>query len=226
MHRMTIALPVLCALLARADAAYVTPMIGGGQVGMGSAPMIHYDILFDGTNISIADPFGHGHGMGHDDIPLLRPLVPPDEFNPAAIYYSALNAKAYNWQYAWNPDPGFDPALLAATGGAIWVERLSSDAGLQAYYKDAGWGEIFASDGARWKWTGGMVHNAYAVFEPTQDHYHATYRVYIGHASTGDPLDGYGSATTTWTWHATPVPEPASAAAIVLGGVLIARRRR
>lgn len=52
---------------ASTHAAYVMPMIGGGQVGMMGAPMIHTDIGFDGTNITATQDTSHG-------VPMLRPL--------------------------------------------------------------------------------------------------------------------------------------------------------
>lgn len=45
-----------------------------------------------------------------------------------------------------------------------------------------------------------MTHNVYAVLNPTKTDYAANYKVYIGDASTGDPLSAYGSATVTWSW--------------------------
>ncbi len=201
-------------------AAYVSPRMSGGQV-MGS--MIHSDIFFDGTNISVDTDESHG-------VPMLRPLTPPDEFDPAQPW-SILTGKAYNWQYAWNPG-GF---ITVPTGGGIWVERLHHDDGLQVYLRpmmyNAGvhgptWPEIFTSDGYRWKWSGGMQHNAYTVLNPMMDTYEARYLVYIGDATTGAPLAGYGSQEVTWTWTATPVPEPAMLGPMALGVLLGLARRR
>ncbi len=199
-----------------ANAAYVAPKIGGGQVTMMAAPMIHADLFFDGSDLTIDF---------HPDLyapVVLRPLTSPDAFDPAAIYYSALDGKAYNWQYAWNPDPAFNPALIP-TGAAFWVERISTTPGLRAYYKDAGWGEIFVNDGDIWKWTGGMVHNAYTA-APGIATYNATYRVYLGDALTGAALNGYGDAQVTWTFQS--IPEPASMALLAGGAMLAGLRRR
>lgn len=207
-----------------ASAAYVTPQIGGGQVGMmDGAAMKHADISFDGVNISI-------HLDDTVATPTLRPLTGTDAFDPAQPW-SVLSGMAYNYQYAWNAG-GF---ITLPTGGAIWVERLHHDAGLMTFMRTPQyvaasdgptWPEIFAADGDRWRWAGAMQHNAFAVFHPTQIAYTATYRVYLGDAITGQPLDGYGDDTVTWTWNASPVPEPASLLAFGVMVPLIGRRRR
>jgi len=196
-----------------AFAGYVMPMMGGGQV---NASMKHTDVMFDGTNITL-------HVDDSVPTPVLRPLAPPDEFDPAQPW-AVLQNKAYNFQDAWNPG-GF---ITLPTGGAIWVQMLAHDAGLETYLRppaSSAYDPIFTADGDRWKWTGAMQHNAYAVLNPTQNTYSATYRVYIGDADTGDPLNGYGSANVTWTWSATPVPEPASLLLLGLAGLLHWRRR-
>jgi len=198
-----------------ASAAYVMPMIGGGQVGMMGAPMIHADVSFDGTNIGVVLDTSH-------DTPMLRPLTPPAEFDPAQPW-AVLTGKAYNYQYAFNPS-GF---ITLPVNAGIWVERISQDAALEVYTRPpaASYTRIFENDGDRFKWSGAMQHNAYAVLNPTESTYSATYKIYIGDANTGDPLDGYGSANTTWTWTATPIPEPASLGVLGLGAMLLLRRR-
>lgn len=209
----------LCGVATVADAAYVMPMIGGGQVGMMMAPMKHADITFDGTNIAV-------HVDDTVGTPMLRPLTPPDEFDPAQPW-SVLGTKAYNYQYAWNPG-GF---ITLPTGAGIWIERLSSSPELEVYLRPPmftggpTWPAVLDSDGARWKWSGAMQHNAYAVQDPLVSTYSASYRVYIGDETTGMPLPGYGSADVTWTWNAMPVPEPTLAAMLPATLVLLARRR-
>lgn len=194
-------------------------------MGMMGAPMKHTDILFDGTNISL-------HVDETVATPELRPLTPPDEFDPAQPW-SVLIDKAYNYQHAWNPG-GF---ITLPSGTGIWIERLSSDAGLEAYVRPPAftsgpqWPQIFAADGDRWKWSGAMQHNAYAVLNPLQSSYAATYLVYIGDAITGEPVPGYGSAEVNWEWTATAVPEPATGVLAVVGLLAVgaahaARRRR
>lgn len=205
-----------CGLLRPAQAAYVTPQMGGGQTGMIGAPMKHTDILFDGQNISL-------HVDDTVATPMLRPLDAPDEFDPAQPW-SVLVDKAYNFQHAWNPG-GF---ITLPSGAGIWIERLAADDGLEAFLRPPAfsggsqWPKVLATDGDRWKWSGAMQHNAYAVLNPTESHYEATYLVYIGDAITGAPLQGYGSAQVTWEWTATPVPEPSSVLLLALGALAIA----
>jgi hypothetical protein len=199
-----------------AAAAYVTPAMGGGQVGMGSAPMLHTDVGFDGTDLTATVDGSHG-------VPMLRPLTPPDAFDPAQPW-SVLSGKAYNFQHAWNP-AGF---ITLPAGTGIWIERLEHSAGLESYLRPPAapaYAPVFGADGARWKWSGAMTHNVYAVLEPTESSYVARYRVYIGDAASGEPVAGYGSATVRWDWTATPVPEPTLLASLAAGVALLLRRR-
>jgi hypothetical protein len=169
-------------------AEYVMPKMGGGQT---MAPMIHTDVMFDGRDIALDFQL-------EGEFPMLRPLTPPDEFDPT-LAWSVLQGTAYNFQYAWNAG-GF---ITLPGGTGIWVERLHHDEGLVAYLRppsNPAWSEVFTHDGYRWKWSGAMAHNAYAVLHPRQVQYEATYKVYIGDAATGEPVAGYGSATITWTW--------------------------
>lgn len=206
------------------QANVVSPQIGGGEVGMMGAPMKHADITLVGTDL-------HVHLDDTVATPWLRPLTPPNTFidpgNPHP--WDMLEGKAYNFQYAWNPG-GF---ITLPSGSGIWIERLSSTPGLEVYLRtpmyDSGihgpnWPSILQNDGDRWQWSGAMQHNAYAVLEPVLSSYSASYRVYLGDELTGEPLDGYGSADVTWTWNATPVPEPAWLAGLV--GCLALMRRK
>jgi hypothetical protein len=212
---------VLLTCSAAVQAGYVLPQMGGGQVGMMGAPMKHTDVMFDGFDITL-------HVDDSVQTAVLRSLEAPDEFDPAQPW-AVLREKAYNYQNAWNPG-GF---ISLATGTAIWIERLAQDPALEVYLRPPAftsgstWPEIFTADGDRWKWSGAMQHNAYAVLNPQQSTYSASYRVYIGDATTGVPLPGYGSADVTWTWNATPTPEPASIVLLGAGGcaILLIRRR-
>lgn len=188
------------------QAAYVMPAMGGAQLGMmDGVAMIHTDITFDGTNIAAQVDTSHG-------VPMLRPLIVPDAFDPAQPW-SVLTDKAYNFQHAWNPG-GFI-SLPAGTG--IWIERIFQDAQLESYKRPPAspqYTPLFAFDGDRWQWSGAMTHNVYAVLNPTKTEYEAQYKVYIGDATTGDPIPGYGGATVTWTWTAV-VPEPTTLGLLV-----------
>ncbi|MFO0912327.1 MAG: hypothetical protein U0795_05195 [Pirellulales bacterium] len=123
--------------------------------------------------------------------PELRPLVPPDEFDPSQPW-SVLIDKAYNYQYAWNPG-GF---ITLPSNTGIWIERITADDALETFLRPPAfssgdtWPEILTFDTDRWKWTGAMQHNAYAVLNPLKSIYAATYRVYIGAESDGEPLPG------------------------------------
>jgi hypothetical protein len=219
---LVIAAAAVIGVFAPALAAYVTPMIGGGEVGKTGAPMKHIDVSFVGKNI----------GVVVDDTvatPLLRPLTPPNEFDPA-MPWSVLAGKAYNYQYAFNAN-GF---ITLTPSEHIWVERLAQDSGLEVYLRPPQWvstpatptwTQIFTADGYRWEWLGSMQHNAYAVLNPTVDVYEATYRVYIGDAN-GVPLAGYGSQDVTITWNAVPVPEPATMVLLASGAAALWLRRR
>ncbi len=172
--------------------------MGGGQ---SVAPMIMTDIGFDGTNITVQpdDP------TLVDSPVVLQPLAPPDQFDPSKPW-SVLNGTAYNFQYGWNP-AGY---ITLPAGSAIWIQVLSEDAGLETYLRPPAyssgptWPQVFAANGNRWEFQGFMQHNAYAVVNPQQTTYSATYCVYIGNATTGSPLPGYGSADVTWTWLGAP----------------------
>ena len=61
-----------CSFTPSAANGYVIPMLGGGQV---NAPMKQADITFDGVNLDV-------HVDSTISTPVLRPLAPPDEFDP------------------------------------------------------------------------------------------------------------------------------------------------
>jgi hypothetical protein len=186
-----------------AQATYVTPKIGGGQT---AASMKHTDV-----GLNTDDPNNPFIELTVDTTvptPVLRPITPPAEWDPTQPW-SVLGYQAYNYQWAWNPagviplDPNY----------AICVERVHQDPAMKVYLRPPmynpsdpntpKWPEIFTADGSRWKWTGAMQHNAYAVCGPYQTEYSATYSVYVGDATTLEPIPGYGSATVTWIWNAT-----------------------
>lgn len=188
----------LLSILTATCQADVLPMMGGGQVGMAAAPMKHIDITFDGVNL----------GAHVDDsiaIPLLRPL-PEDETFSSTAPWSMLDEKAYNFQYGWNAG-GF---ITLPLGAGIWIESLDVTPGLESYSRppaDPAWSPIFGTDGSsnRWRWSGSMTHNVYAVLNPTESAYAAEYRVYLGDATTGEPLDGFTSDLVTLHFAADPI---------------------
>jgi len=190
-------------------AAYVVPQIGGGQVG--SASMIMLDIKIDGTNVVVLDTFGNPWAaLTGADRPVLRPLTGTDAFDPAATsYYNALNGKAYNYQYGWGNELFAQGSPLPA-GDKIWIELISQSDGLNTYARSS-YTPIFGTGGTSniWKWNEmmQMSHNAYTV-TPGYGEWSATYNVYLGDATSGAAISGYGSDTVTLTW--TSIPEPAT----------------
>ena len=190
--------------------AYVTPQIGGGQVGKTVAPMIMPEITFNGTNVVVLDANGNPWTtLTGADRPVLRPLTGTDAFDPAKMWYSSLNGKAYNWQYGWSN--GLLNQSLIPAGDKIWIELISQSDGLNAYDRNNNYAPIFGSGGTSniWKWneTMGMSHNAYTV-TPGYGDLSATYKVYLGDATTGAAIAGYGYDTVMLTW--TSIPEPAT----------------
>lgn len=202
-----------------AAAAFVTPKMGGGQVGMMVAPMIHTDISFDGVVLGVHSDTSHGR-------PMLRPLVAPDEFDPAQPW-SVLTGSSYNYQYAWN----LSGLITLPEGAGIWIERVSHDSGLLCFKRPPAapaYAPLFTADGERWLYAapglGSMTHNVYAMVDPSETVYSATYNVYLGDLQTGEPLAGFDRQTVTWTWSAT-VPEPSLALAAGLFIGMVHRRR-
>ncbi len=171
-------------------AQYVLPQMGGGQVGQGSAPMKHIDILFDGMDVALQVDNSVA-------TPVLRPLERPLEFDPALPWH-VLSDTSYNFQYGWNP-AGF---ISLPPGAWIWIEQTESVPGLEVYQRPPAapaYAPIFgtADSPARWRWSGSMTHNVYAVSNPLQRDWAATYRVYLGDDVTGEPIADYGAASIT-----------------------------
>jgi hypothetical protein len=208
-------------LTSAADAGIVTPKMGGGQL---TASMKHADVSFDGTSITV-------HLDDTVATPDLVPLTSPDYFDPTQPW-AVLGTMDYNYQLAWNPGGFITLPVVNGVTGAIWVERISASPGLHAFLRPpmyttalgSYWPEVLATDGTRWKWSGAIQHNAYAIQDPLGGTYNATYKVYIGDPTTGDPWAGFNSDTTTWTWNA--APEPASLALLGLGAVALRLRGR
>lgn len=197
---------VLLALLTTGNAAngsFVSPKIGGGQVGSGSEDpqlMIHIHVGYDGSSSRVevgADP----------GIAALVPLSEPDEFDPAKPW-GVLGSKAYNFQYGWLASSlDFPP-----NGAWLWIEQISATPGLEVYQRppaSPAYDPIFgtADSSTRWRWSGAMTHNVYAVQDPMLNLYEAEYRVYIGDDVTGEPWQGYTPAEITLQFDATPILE-------------------
>lgn len=179
---------------------YVIPQLGGGQVGMGTAPMKHADITLVGNSLVV-------HLDDTVPTPILRPLTAPDEFDPA-MPWGVLGDKSHNFQYGWNPSGFWAPPV----GAGIWIEEIAASPELEVYFVDGlpvspPYDPIFgtANSSTKWKWSGSMTHNAYAVENPMRTEYEATYKVYIGDEITGTEIVGYQSAEVTFHFTATPL---------------------
>lgn len=184
--------------------------------------MKHAGISFDGTSINI----------NFDEsvpTPRLRELQSPNEFDPSK-QWAVLNGKSYNAQHGWT----VDGLWSTPANTSIWIETVDASPELEIYKGGMYLSEmmidmqsfdpIFGTDGSNdpWMWPNRMTHNAYAVTNPTQTNYEATYRVFIGDTLTGvEPTDLngellYGSETVTFSFVATPVPEPATSLMLAL----------
>lgn len=181
------------------NGAFVTPQIGGGQVGLGgSIDMIHISVKLSSNTVVVTPESGTS---------LLRPLEEPDEFDSEQSW-GVLGTKAYNFQYGWladNSGGDFPPI-----GAWFWIEQISATPGLEVYQRppaSPSYDPIFGTAGAstRWYWSGVMSHNVYAVQDPSLSLYEADYRVYIGNEVTGEPLPGYTAADVTLRFNATPI---------------------
>lgn len=178
--------------------AYVEPMMGGGQVAQGEAGMKHADVSFENGRLLVEVDESI-------DTPMLRPLAPGDEFDPAGPW-RVVHGHAYNFQYGWNPGR-FD--AFPPTGSWIWIEQLDASPQLKTYQRPPASPEgapIFGTAGSptRWRWSGSMTHNLYAVATPLEQDYFATYRIYIGYDATGEPLAGFEAAEVTFRFAALP----------------------
>lgn len=201
MRILTLTLLTLLLEIGSAWGAFVTPKIGGAQVGSGSEDpqlMIHVHVSYDSSTSSVN--LGIDPGTAE-----LRPLEPPDEFDPAEPW-GVLGTKAYNFQYGWLAS-GFE---FPPVGAWFWMEQLSATPGLEVYQRPPAtpqYAPIFGTAGSspRWRWSGQMTHNVYAVQDPSFEFYEAEYRVYIGNDTTGEPLAGYTAAEITLQFGATPV---------------------
>lgn len=200
-----LALSLLAVVLAGLKApaqTYVTPKMGGGQV---TADMVHVDLYYDEEANQLHAYVDDSYGT-----PMLRPLESGYAFDPQAKY-AVLNGKAYNAQYGWNVG-GF---FTMPPGAAIWIEQTNGSPGLEVYQD---WGRlgsytpIFGTgDSPRlWKWSGVMVHNTYAILNPTVNRLSADYHIYFGDANTGSRA-GFahlGDTTVRLEWTTVPVENP------------------
>jgi len=174
--------------------------------------MIMPEIWLDGSVVRVTDgewPPNDWPVFAWSQSPWLRALIPPAAFNPAESWY-VLTGKAYNFQYGW------DSALIEQfppAGNEFWIEVLEQSPGLETYYQGGGYTPIFGTPDEFenptpdiWMWNMGMQHNVYAVPQTFYGRLTASYKVYIGNASTGAELKNgqgqpiYTPAYVTFHW--------------------------
>ncbi|QDU54245.1 hypothetical protein [Aeoliella mucimassa] len=199
MRYLTYCLLAAAMFAAPAGATYVEPTMGGGQSAWGEVAMKHADISFTNGTIDVVIDESV-------PIPWLVPLEEGLSFDPEGIW-GMINGDAYNFQYGWNPSR-FD--AYPPDNSSIWIEQLDASPELRTYQRPPANPEgqpIFGTDGSslRWRWSGSMTHNLYAIANPLESEYFATYRVYIGDDSTGEPLAGFVADEVTFTFFTNPV---------------------
>ena len=157
--------------------------------------------------------------------PVLSTVAPAGTFDPAKPW-AILNGTAYSRRLGWNPASGFNAVAVQTAFGsnaAIWIERISASPGLQTYQAIGtygvnsngtttidpaanGYAPIFGTAGSsiRWKWDYLMDHNVNAVpaayITQANQHFSATYRIYVGDNVTGTDIAPAAAYTTTWGW--------------------------
>ena len=203
MKRFQFTAAVLWASWLAASAAeaqtFVTPKLGGGQV---TADMAHIDIYYDADAHQL-----DAHVDDSNGTPELRVLDADYMFDPQTKY-AVLNGKAYNSQYGWNVG-GF---FTIPPGAAIWIELLDSSPRLETY---EGWGQAgsylpilgTAGSSRAWKWSGVMVHNTYAIRNPSTAQLFADYHVFFGDETTGarDAFAQLDDAFVHLEWTVVPI---------------------
>ncbi len=137
--------------------------------------------------------------------PVLMRRFAGESYDGAA---SVLDGTYYSDQYGWLAD-GF---ISLGADEFMWIERVSSTAGLDVYEGGMrmmrefhSYDAILGTDGSsdRWMWGGTMTHNWYSADAPGD--YAATYFVYVGDAN-GDAYTRYRGAAVTLYFSAVPAP--------------------
>lgn len=190
--------------------------IGGVSLPNVWGPMEHIEI-------SMSNGAVHTHVGTHAGNAIELQRFAGENYDGAA---AVLDDSYYSSQYGWVAD-GF---ISLEAGEFMWVEHVSSTAGLNVYEGGMrmmremhSYDAILGTDGSddAWMWSGTMVHNWYSA--DALGSYEATYEVFVGDAS-GNAVLGYESAMVTLNFNA--VPSPAGLSVLGLGGLVAARRRR
>lgn len=185
-------------------------------------------------------------GMKHAEISLSGGIVELHTANPPASpvvmtsgsgidytpdKFDVLEDNYFNAQHGWLSPGGFLTELPA--GGSIWMKRLAATqpAGSTFEVFEGGnmaegmgaWSmaPIYAADNDIWQWDGAMQHDYFTADMPGD--YSMSFEVYVGDAS-GDAIDGFTAAQTTFDF--TAVPEPSTCALALLGilGLFVRQR--
>ena len=179
-------------------------------------PMQHIMLTFDGSTVG-----AHADPTAMD--PVLLQRFSGESYDGAA---SVLDDSYYSDQYGWLAD-GF---ISLGADEFMWIERVSSSAGLNVYEGGMrmmrefhSYDAILGTDGSsdRWMWGGTMTHNWYSA--DALGDYEATYFVYVGDAN-GDAYTQYQGAEVTLYFSA--VPAPSAMGLLGLAGFGAMRRRR
>ncbi|MFG0285841.1 MAG: hypothetical protein ACF8R7_15605, partial [Phycisphaerales bacterium JB039] len=106
-----------------------------------------------------------------------------------------LNGKWFNAQFGWMAEGFWTPPV----GASVWIEVTDQTPGLETY-RAMTFAPIFTTGASspRFAWDGRMTHNWYAATAPGL--YEASYRIYFGDETTGDPMPGYDGADITLSW--------------------------
>ncbi len=197
-------------------------IIGSAAMGGGvwpnsqNWPMEHVSISMDGTDLH-----AHANTNASNRIELNR--FAGEEYSGGA---GVLTDTYYSDQYGWVADGFIDPGA----GNGIWIERVGSTLGLDAYEggmrmmrENHTYDAIFGTAGSddAWQWSGMMTHNWYSA--SVLGEYEASYRIFVGD-QFGDAVAGFGEASVTLYFDA--VPTPGGAALFGFAGLAGMRRKR
>ena len=118
---------------------------------------------------------------------------------------SVLNGMGYNAQFGWLAN-GF---ISLPPSSGIFVRTLSSSPHLRVHEETTFEKILGTGDSSSiWRWDGTMTHNWYST--DTHGPHRARYEVFVGDLS-GNPLDGFSSATIDLSFEYGPDLSGASA---------------